>query len=93
MKISGSVTIGVTTSGDTVNGVIAALNVSDALGKISTMYFTDLGGYELRLDPIDGISFLKRNADGSIEDGWWIQTDGMYFYENGETHEVLTKRI
>ena len=56
MKISGSVTIGVTTSGDTVNGVIAPLNVSDALGKISTMYFTDLGGYELRLDPIDGIS-------------------------------------
>ena len=33
MKISGSVTIGDTTSGDTVNGVIATLNVSDALGK------------------------------------------------------------
>ena len=93
MKISGSVTIGVTTSGDTVNGVIAALNVSDALGKISTMYFTDLGGYELRLDPIDGISFLKRDADGRIKDGWWIHSDGMYFYENEKTYEVLTKMI
>ena len=72
MKISGSVTIGDTTSGDTVNGVIAALNVSDALEKISTMYFTDLGGYELRLDPIDGISFLKRNADYEITDGWYL---------------------
>ena len=79
MKISGDVTISDTTSGDTVNGVIAVLNVSDALGKISTMYFTDLGGYELRLDPIDGISFLKRNADYEITDG--------------ESHKVLTNII
>ena len=72
MKISGSVTIGDATSGDTVNGVIAPLNVSDALGRIATMYFTDLGGYELRLNPIDGISLLNRNADYEITDGWYV---------------------
>lgn len=78
-------------SGDTVNGVIAALNVSDALGKISTMYFISPGGYELRLDPIDGISFLKYGDDGNVTDGWWIQDRGMYFYENGERYDVVTK--
>ena len=65
----------------------------DTLGRIATMYFINPGYFELRLDPIDGISFLRRYDDGRIENGWWIQTDGMYFYKNGETHEVLTNMI
>ena len=46
MKISGSVTIGDTTSGDTVNSVIAALNVSDvSIGNGSTFFDKDGSGY------------------------------------------------
>ena len=46
MKISGSVTIGDTTSGDTVNGVIAALNVSNVrIGNGSTFFDKDGSGY------------------------------------------------
>ena len=46
MKISGSVTIGDTTSGDTVNSVIAALNTSDiSIGNGSTYFREDGSGY------------------------------------------------
>ena len=46
MKISGSVTIGNTTSGDTVNSVIAALNVSNvSIGNNSTFFDKDGSGY------------------------------------------------
>ena len=46
MEISGSVTIGDTTSGDTVSSVIAALNVSDvSIGNGSTYFRKDGSGY------------------------------------------------
>lgn len=46
MKISGSVTIGGPTSGDTVSSVIAALNVSDvSIGNGSTYFSADGSGY------------------------------------------------
>ena len=45
MKISGSVTIGGPTSGDTVSSVIAALNVSDvSIGTGSTYFGEDGSG-------------------------------------------------
>ena len=46
MKISGSVTIGDTTSGDTVNGAIAALNTSDInIGGGKSYFGKDGSGY------------------------------------------------
>ena len=44
----------------------------DYLARIATMYFINPGGYELRLDPILGISFLKYGADGNVTDGWYV---------------------
>ena len=64
---------------------------ADTLRRVATMYF-ESRSYVLRLDPIEGVSFLKRNADESIVSGWWIQDSGMYFYKDGETYTVQTTK-
>lgn len=88
MEISGSVTIGGPTSGDTVSSVIAALNVSDvSIGNGSTYFRKDGSGY-LANESIKWDSRGRLTIKGNIEattgkiGDFNIDIKGLY---NGET--------
>lgn len=86
MKIDGNVTIGNTTSADTVNGVIAALNVSDiSIGNGTTRFNKDGSGYlanhnilwksDGTLDIVANI----RSRNGITWNGFELNVDKGYF--------------
>ena len=85
MKISGSVTIGDTTSGDTVNGVIAALNTSDIRIGGGKSYFGK-----------DGAGWLADNSiswdsGGTMSIGKFIiGNEGIY---NGNINEWANEGV
>ena len=90
MEISGSVTIGGPTSGDTVSSVIAALNVSDvSIGNGSTYFRKDGSGY-LANESIKWDSRGRLTIKGNIEattgkiGDFNIDRQGLY---NGEIDE------
>ena len=85
MKISGSVTIGDTTSGDTVNGVIAALNTSDiSIGKGSTYFREDGSGYLAN-------ESIVWDSGGTMSIGKFIiGNEGIY---NGDINEWANPKV
>lgn len=86
MKIDGNVTIGNTTSADTVNGVIAALNVSDlSIGSGSTRFNKDGSGYlahhNIRWSSggtLDIVANIE-NRNGITWNGFELNVDKGYF--------------